>query len=197
MGGRDLYKSQILKITAEAYWERLQESGWPAEIPQEERLSIRARIDGFFSQDHPIGRLYSYYALTAVCFDAECIEETGPSRFSYYGVLLQLAEGSYGQFIPEDIVDELDEKEEVARIAFRHGGKQFSCEIPWTSDWFDDTVIDLVNGALEESGCAARFIELPVSDQMVYLAFVKPETYQRAVALGLIPDAKCVSHSDR
>jgi hypothetical protein len=38
MGGRDLYKSQILKVTAEAYWERLQESGWPAEIPQEERL---------------------------------------------------------------------------------------------------------------------------------------------------------------
>ena len=63
--------------------------------------------------------------MAVLTFDPEGIEGGGPDEpNSYYAIISQLAEASCGLFTPTEISDELDEDEEVARIAFTHHGKR-------------------------------------------------------------------------
>src|SRR5262245_57623153 len=88
--------------------------------------------------------------LAVTSFDPECIEGSGPDApRSYHSVVSQLANASYGKFAPTELNDELDGEAGVARVSFRHGGKLFSCEVPWQVDWFQEPVLDLINKAIK------------------------------------------------
>ena len=69
----------------------------------------------------------------------------------------------------------------------RHGGKLFSCEVPWEDDCFQRPVLDLVNKALRASKAEEQFIPLQPRGQTIFLVLVPPALYERAVHAGLIP----------
>lgn len=99
----------------------------------------------------------------------------------------QFANASSCKFAPVNLRDELDEGAGVARVSFEHGGKTFSCEVPWEDDWFQQPVLDLVNKALKAGKAKEQFIPLPPCDQSISLVLVPPALYKKAVGAGLIP----------
>jgi hypothetical protein len=171
-------------MTEGEFWRRLVEIGWLDAVPIGQRTRLRTAVADFFTRDPR----YAFYALAVTSLDPECIEGSGPEeKCSYYSVVSQLAKASYGKFAPTELRDELDTKAGVARVSFRHGGKIFSCEVPWEDDWFQEPVLDLVNKAIKAGKAEEQFIPLPLCDQTVSLVLVTPALYKKAVSAGLIP----------
>ena len=75
----------------------------------------------------------------------------------------------------------------MARVAFRHRGKVFKCEVPWGGGTFQQPVLDLVNQAIKAGQTEEQFIPLPPCDQTISLVLVPPALYKKAVDAGLIP----------
>src|SRR5262249_59804169 len=98
---------------------------------------------------------------------------------TYHTVLRQLAQASSGRFAPEELTDELDDEEDIARVSFRHGGKFYSCEVPWEDDCFQRPVLDLVNKAMKAGKAREQFISLPPRGQTVSLVLATPALYRR------------------
>ncbi len=171
-------------MTEGEFWSKLAEIGWLDAVPEAERTRLRAAVADSFTRDPR----YAFYSLAVTSFDPECIEGSGPDdSCSYYSVVSQLAKASYGKFAPTDLSDELDEGAGVARVSFQHGGKVFSCEVPWEDDWFQQPVLDLVNKAIKAGKTTEQFIPLPLCDQTISLVLVPPSLYKKAVSAGLIP----------
>jgi DNA mismatch repair ATPase MutL len=172
------------RLSLAAYWAKLAECGWLAELTPREQAELRDRLTKGLT-DNPDS---AFYELAVTALDVECIEGSGPDEIcSYHGVIQQLARASAGLFSPEEIKDELDEREGKARLSFRCGGQIFSCELPYQSDFVEEGAIDLVNEALAATGEPRRFVPLPVDSQVVFFALISPETYDRARTAGLIP----------
>ena len=171
-------------MTEGEFWDKLVQIGWLDVVPDAERSRLRAAVADYFTRDPA----YAFYALAVTSFDPECIEGSGPDDCcSYYSVVSQLAKASHGKFSPTELRDELDEGAGVARVSFRHGGKGFSCEVPWEDDWFQQPVLDLVNRALRAGKAKEQFIALPLCDQTISLVLVPPALFKKAVSAGLIP----------
>ena len=172
------------RLSLAAYWAKLAECGWLAELTPREQAELRDRLAKGLT-DNPDS---AFYELAVTALDVECIEGSGADEIcSYHGVIQQLARASAGLFSPEEIKDELDEREGKARLSFRCGGQIFSCELPYQSDFVEEGAIDLVNEALAATGEPRRFVPLPVDSQVVFFALISPETYERARHAGLIP----------
>jgi len=172
------------RLSLAAYWAKLAECGWLAELTPREQAELRDRLTKGLT-DNPDS---AFYELAVTALDVECIEGSGPDEIcSYHGVIQQLARASAGLFSPEEIKDELDEREGKARLSFRCGGQIFSCELPYQSDFVEEGAIDLVNEALAATGEPRRFVPLPVDSQVVFFALISPETYERTRQAGLIP----------
>jgi hypothetical protein len=166
------------------FWSKLEKIGWFDAVHETERTRLRTAVADAFTRDPT----YAFYSLAVTSFDPECIEGSGPDdSCSYHSVVTQLAKASYGKFAPTDLCDELDKEAGVARVSFKHGGKVFSCEVPWEDDWFQQPVLDLVNKAVKAVKAKEQFIPLPLCDQTISLVLVPPSVYKKAVSAGLIP----------
>jgi hypothetical protein len=172
-------------VSLDAFWQGLEACGWQAELPPDELARIRAEL-----ARHPEPET-AYEALASVVFDTETIYGSGlegDDLDSYAKILRLFAAGSQGVFTPQHLLDEWDEESGTARVGFDYRGQHYEVTVELQSDWFQAEVYDLVNKALEEQGVPQRFEGLPVVDQVLHAAFVRPETFQRAKASGLIPD---------
>ena len=166
-------------MTADEYWEKLIAVGWVEFIPPDLREEIRAQLATNLAADS----VHAHLALTTAGFDAECIDHD----HAYRDILKQFGKDSQGVFAPTSIKDTLDESIGIARISFVHGGKKFSREVPFTGDYFEMEVLDLVNDALAANEVEARFIPFPSEDQLLNLVFVPPRVFQEAARAGLVP----------
>src|SRR5262249_51703603 len=154
--------------------------GWLKYLPTDMHKEVREQLRKNLSGPQPE---WAFLALTQTGFDTECIDDEN----SYVEVLKDLAKSSRGVFAPTNI--KADCKKKTITISFNHHGKSYSCQVPFDSDWFDASVMDLVNKSLEESKAAERFILLPAVDQIANIVIVPPLIYEKAVKEGLIPEA--------
>jgi hypothetical protein len=179
----DLYEAHVTNITADDYWEQLRACGWLDALPEAEREELRNRVHDAFQADPT----RAFYALQTTGFDTECIEGVGPDAWSYHNILVGLAADSRGLFQPTQITDALDHTGRQITVAFDHGTTRYSCTVPFDTDWFDFTVLELVNQALREVPVAEQFIILPPEDQIASLALIPESTYRCAELQRLIP----------
>lgn len=171
----------------EEYLEGLERTGWLGDAEADEQSRLRDDLQRAFSgQDRASVEVYEQLAVAS--FEAECIEEEGPSMYaSYYSIIELLADSSFGAFSPEEIHDELDREEQLARVAFNHRGRSYGVEVPWEDDWFQPQVLEEVNRALADAGEKRRFQVLPSRGQQALVAFVSPEVLTNARDAGLLP----------
>lgn len=177
-------------MTERAYWEKLKKIGWLEYIPKSLQAEIRAR----FKKNYKTDPTRAHLSLNQTGFDSECIEGIGSNNgCSYHDVLKQLAKDSGGVFHPTHIKDEFVKhgRTRSINVSFRHDRTTYACNVP-DSDYFDMSVLDLVNEALEASGRDERFIVVPSDDQLVFIVIVPPEVYERAVDAKLIPASRDV-----
>jgi hypothetical protein len=175
--------AEVPRLTQGEFWGKLEEIGWLAAVPEAERKRLRTALARAFKRDPRL----AFSALAVISFDAVCIEGEGPGGNTYYTVLRKLARASRGTFAPTDISDELVDEDDTALISFRHGGKVYSCEVPWEDDWFQRPVLDLVNKAMKAGKAREQFIPLPLREQTIALVLVPPALFKKAVRAGLIP----------
>jgi hypothetical protein len=180
------FRDSVAGLDIETYLRRVKDSGWLEGRNERAADALEQRIRDSFAKN-PAS---AFYALADTSFDAECIESSGPNEeCSYHSVLMQLAEHSRGLFRPEELSDEVDHDEGTARLAFELEGEIFEREFAQNEDWFSNEALELVNEALEASGRDERFLALPASDQVMHLALVSQEVFDRAVDLGAIVDS--------
>jgi hypothetical protein len=177
---------EVPRLTKDEFWAKLEEIGWLDAVTEAERKRLRTALAKAFKRDPRL----AFSALAVISFDAVCIEGEGPRGNTYYTVLRKLARASRGKFAPTDIADELVDEEDVAQISFRHGGKVFSCEVPYEDDWFQRPVLDLVNKAMKAGKAREQFIPLPLREQTIALVLAPPALYKKAVRAGLIPQQR-------
>lgn len=170
-------------MTERTYWQKLKKIGWLDFLPQDKHDEVRKQLKQNLSDEDPD---YAFLALAQGGFDIECIMGVGDS-LSYAAALKELAELSGGVFRPTQIKDEFVNRKRGIKVSFHHGRKQYSCTVPYESDHFDMTVLELANQALTDSDVKQRFIALPQADQFVNLVFVPPSVYEAAVREKLIP----------
>ena len=167
---------------ANAYWDALQRAGWPAEVATQRRDGLRALLAQSIARNpaHP------WLALADVVLDSESVYELQPQGESYHAHLTTLARTSAGLFRPTDVRNEV-RGEDVSEVAFNHEGREYRLRITADSDYIDRELFAAVNRALADAGEEKRLTLLPAVDQLMYLAWVSPETYRQARDLGLIP----------
>jgi len=167
--------------------EKLEQCGWFDELPAEKSAQLKSRLATDDPED-PLGAL----CLTDVDIDMECIDTFGQGDGeiieSYTDILLQLAAVSQGRFAPTAIVDELNEAEGTVRIAFDFDGRHYETQLKYEDDWADPEIFELVETALADAGIEQRFLALPYADQVVYLAFISPKTFQLASDSGVFAE---------
>ena len=177
----------MAKLNDKTYWQKLEDIGWlkylPADMHEEVREQLRTNLSRPETQ-------WAFLALTQAGFDSECIDDEN----SYVKILKDLAKDSRGVFAPTNIKAEC--KKKTIKISFDHRGKSYSCQVPFESDWFEFSVLDLMNKALEESKAEERFILLPAADQLANIVILPPAVYEKAVKEGLIPEADALSEYD-
>lgn len=182
------FRDKVRTINADQYLTRLKKAGWFEGQSERAIQAIARRVRRAFASNPG----EAFYALADVRFEVDCIEEEG----SYEGALMQLSEVSRGRFRPDDLRDDVDFDEGVARISFELDGDSFEREFEQTRGWFSDEALELANEALEATDCDERFIALPRNDVTVDICFVQQEIFDRAVDMGLIPDADVFSLDD-
>ncbi len=165
-------------MTVEEYWKKLWKIGWLDYLPK----SIVDEVHEHLKKNLADGTKYGIFALSTAGFDTECIDDD----HSYSTILAELAEASLGEFVPKNIKEKYDSALEIAEISFEHKGKVFAAEVPFTSDWFEMEVLDLVNDALAAGKSACRFIPLPALDQILNLVFIPPSIYEKAAEEKLV-----------
>jgi hypothetical protein len=172
---------------AAEYWRRLERSGWleAAHLPASP-AELRAAIEAEFARDPRL----AWSALATIVFDAECIYTTGPVGLSYHAQLQQIADDSRAVFCPDQIAD-VQEGERIV-VSFEHGGRSYRFAARLDSDYFDETLITLINQALAESDIHERLMQLPAFDQCIYLAVVSEAIYRKAEELALIPTERII-----
>lgn len=161
-------------------WRGLEASGWLEDVPAEEHEALRRRLA---ASEEPSE---AYADLAVIAFDAECIDAPG----SYADIIRRLADASHGRFKPENVRDTWDDDGHLAHVGFDIGDERFEVHVKIDGDWFQDEVLELVNDALKAVGSPHRFVPLPVPDQIIYGAFVRPETFERATELGVVPSVE-------
>lgn len=179
-------------MTERTYWQKLKKIGWLDYLPQEMHAEVRKQLKQNLSDDPQL----AFLALTQGGFDIECIMDAGTDELSYAAALRDLAEVSRGVFEPTQIEDAFVKRRRAIQVSFRHGRKKYSCIVPYDNDYFDMTVLELVNRALAESDVKQRFIVLPDVDQFVNLVFVPPQVYAAAVREKLVPSQDELSETD-
>lgn len=162
------------------YWRRLTEIGWLDHVPADELQDLRARIKKALASDD---RQSAYLCLGRVDFDSECIEGNRP----YATVLSYFAEASRGSFSPTYVREAAADRKGRGRLSFTNKGKRYSAPIQYNCDWVDLAILEPINQAVADAGAKERFIELPPISQLVFIVFVPPEVYDRAVRARLIP----------
>lgn len=164
--------------------EKLHQCGWLDEMPDAERIKLLRQLE---TDEYEQG----YLNFAAFDFDTECIESFGDDGSedinSYHKIIRLYAENSWGRFTPTNIRDEYDDERKQMHVGFDFADRRFDISVPLQSDWFDAALHDLINEALEKAGVAQRFLPLPVLDQILYLAFISPATFEKALAVGALP----------
>jgi hypothetical protein len=187
------FQNSVQAMTVERYLDRLKGVGWFEGRSERATQALAVRVRKAFADKAS----HAFYALADTSFDAECIEATGPDEeCSYHSVLMQLAEVSRGGFRPENLREEVDFEEGIARVSFELDGESFEREFEQEDDWFSPEALELVNDALESVGRDERFIPLPPCDQTLSVCFITQDTYDAAVDIGLIPDAEMYALED-
>jgi len=164
----------------EDWWTRLEQSGWLAEVSESESSRIR---EAFAGQAADLSQ--AFHVLSPAGFDAECIDDSGDYE---RWVISAYSKASTGAFTPTKVKDRLSRRAGTATISFQAGGRKFSTQFSQEDDWIADEVHDFLNEALAALGEKRRFHLLPTGDQTGEIVCVRPETYQRAVEAGLIPE---------
>lgn len=171
------------RLDAEGYWQALLDCGWVDSDPRPPDA-----LRDIVLAAHAENRDHTVFALAASAFDMDVIEGVGPDDpCSYYSILEQLAEESYGLFKPDEILDDLDEEARTATVIFVHNGERYAGRVPWENDWFDPRILELVNQALEDAGHEQRYLLLPSNSSVARLALVSPDVYAEALERELIP----------
>lgn len=112
-----------------------------------------------------VGYLVEFYGNTQLNHILECLQSTLPNlKYSIEEDGLNLKIKNYNDYLKVDIENfELGEGE-------------------------DSFVQMHINPFLTRAGIAYNFFELPPGDETASLVFVKEETYQKAIEIGIIPD---------
>lgn len=182
----DQYEQAVSKLSADEYWQRAVESGWLDNMPAEAHAELEKRVREAFVSDP----LIAWSAFYAAVFDSEMFEDA-----AYTVRIEELAKNSYGGFQPENIQEEY--LDGPTRISFELKGKTYEYTTQDFGDYFDEEVINVINQALREVGEKRQFHSLPVTDQVYYLVFVTPETYENAERLRLIPPYMYFEYKER
>ena len=175
-------------MTFDQYWQALEASGWLAEVSPEESQRLRAVLAVRFTDAGGSQPDDTWLWLAVTSFDPECIEyDDHDAESPYVSIIEQLAARSFGRFAPEDLADAEVKGRRQRRISFRFNGSEWVVRVPCADDWFQDKVLELLNTALRYAEVDQQFMVLPRVDQRAFIAFISPQTYARAVELGVIP----------
>lgn len=180
----DQFTNGISGLSADQYWQTLVECGWIAEIPEQQRAQLEADVRAAFARDPR----YAWTALAVVEIDSESLYDVGTDELSYQAHLAALAEGSDGLFHPANIREQL--LGDDVQISFEHDGRSYSFQTTFVEDTFDEGLLAVINRALADSGTAKRVLLLPAIDQILRFVFVSEPTFQRAIALHVLPPAR-------
>jgi hypothetical protein len=178
----DRYYEGIDGLTFEAYWQRLEATGWFTGAPHR-REATREHLREAFRD--PVERHRVHHALWQEEFDYDSFD------LPYRQVLEELETLSGGRFRPKSIQEKAKKREEAIALTFEHGGKRYSTTVA-ADGMFDKQVLWIANQALADAGEPCRFAKIPpgaMPDGIIRLAFTTPEAYGKAVAEGLLPHA--------
>lgn len=178
--------------SAEAYVAALAEAGWTEGWSDEHLRALSERVAEAW--DRTPRHLYVYSALADVSFD---VEGFVGGDGAYAQLLEKLAKASRGALEPSQATEEAGEPDaEGARevtISIATGGEPRTATFTQADDWCANEPFELIEGALDATDCAARFVVLPnPGDQTLCAAFVRPEAFEAALGDHLLPDAAVV-----
>lgn len=166
---------------SKSYWIALKKVGWLDYVPASEHKSLRESIETAIKHH---GIKFAFLGLTHLSFDFECIFDDD----SYPTLVSDFASFSRSQFNPKNVRSHRDSKNKKKRLVqFSVGRKRYSLTVDFAGDYADESIIDLVNTALADSGSQYRYQNLPAVDQCGYLTFVPHAIYEAAVKIGVIP----------
>lgn len=180
----DEFAAAIGGLSADQYWNKLAQSGWVDQLPEQRRAELEADVRAAFDQNP----LYAWTALAAVEIDSESLYDIGTDALSYQAHLTALVQASDGVFHPTNLREQLSG--ENVRISFEHDGRSYAFETALVEDTFDEELLAVINQALADSGTAKRLLLLPTIDQILRFVFVTEPTFQRAITLHVIPPAR-------
>ena len=105
-------------------------------------------------------------------------------------LLLDLARLSGAAFTPDDVSQEGPEsgaETDAYVVRFRHGSRSYEFSCGDQSGWYDHrSVAEHVNGALQDAGIGARFIQIDLDGQYPTYVFTDPGAAGEAAHRGLI-----------
>ena len=168
-------KNPRLPKEATALVRKLASIGWFEALPSKARRHISQQIGKAVSDNEK-----PWHGLSSVSFDGEGLEYGG----AYIDLLREFERGSYGLFNPEDIDEEGEGR---PLVSFTHGGKQYRRKLDDFGDYFDLSVIRLVNEALKDAGCGIEFIGVDTGGQDCCYVLADKKAYAKAVRDKMIP----------
>lgn len=184
------YEQALETLTFDEYWQRVEALDWFGTLSRMRQLRRQAWAKRFYQG---AGRPYIYSALAHHVFDAEMIYEFGvQSPLSYSNRIMRLVEAAGGVLPLDGLNDEAirDEDGQCIGVLIRLsvGSRAYEYRVSGCSKWFEEDVIrQFINGILAEHGHERHFIALPVTDQVMRLAFVSETMYRQAAREGLLP----------
>jgi len=190
------FRESLDGMSAHDYFERVLESGILDGYDERRLRACEDAITDEFEGDPG----NAFYVLAATSFDKEGIEGSGPGEpNSYYAIIKQLAAVSQTLFQPSDVIDEVDFDEDHAKLSFKHEDEWYERQFEQEENFFSREALELINEALEATGCDERFINMPTTeqDENCYVAFTSSVTYQRAIGLGVVPNVAVYIEDDR
>jgi hypothetical protein len=155
----------------------LEEIGWFEGRDGDSRADVRKKLGD--CQELTPNELPD--ALADFSFDTECIDG---NPGDYADIIKEFAHAARSAFAIDDVSDNFVEG--AASVAFRVGDVPYSLTVPFESDWWDPQVSELLDKVAAEHGDERRFVLLPVLDQVAYVAFLKPSTFEAALKRGLL-----------
>lgn len=177
------YFELIDRVDVDTYIKLLEEVGWFSEMTDDKK---KEKVDSII-QSYKENKKYTFDNLVDILFDAEGFNmEEGDNMTGYPRLLQHLSEESEGVFSPKNIEEK--ERGDFFVISFSMGGEKYESEIEMETKWFQNSFMDVVNVALEDSGTKLRFIAPPhTAGQEAEYYFIPKEAHKRALKEKLIP----------
>ena len=175
----DKYKA-LTSQGAAAYLHTLEEIGWFS-FPHNNKAKISEHLFGISSSE------YFFYVLSHIVRDAEGFEEGS----DYKELFEEMAALSGVNVVSAEFEYEMigfGEDELTGTVVTENGN--YNCELGELMGWLD---ADFIEGFVNEEvlpgeGIEGRFFMLPATDQMAQYTYATQEVYDKAIAVGLLPD---------